>query len=328
MSEIANMTGGRTVAFLGTGIMGAPMARNLSRAGFRVRAWNRSAAKLAVLSRDGIPTFHSAVEAVAEASCIVIMLSTGEVVDEVLFSPDGQGRCVAEAAPVGAQFVVMSSIPVETARRQAERLSVLGRRYIDAPVSGGERGAKEGTLSIMAGGAADDVAGVVDLMSALGRLTHVGPCGTGQLTKLANQVIVGITIGAVAEALLLAKAGGADLAAVRSALTGGFADSTILRQHGERMVSSNFSPGAYCHIQLKDLRTASALAGEYSLDLPITQLLKLLYTDACAHGFAELDHSALYLELAARSRAADLMLRQGNSTASVEEIARPAQIRE
>ena len=175
-------------------------------------------------------------------------------------------------------------------------------QYIDAPVSGGERGAIEANLTIMAGGAATAVARVGDVLACMGRVTRVGPVGCGQLAKLANQTIVGITIDAVAEALLLAKAGGADPAAVRDALLGGFADSTILRQHGERMLTGNFEPGAKSVVQLKDLRTSRKLAHKLGLDLPVLRLTESLYQEMCDDGRSELDHSGLYLHLADRRR--------------------------
>ncbi len=291
----------RNVTILGTGIMGAPMARNLRRAGFTVRAWNRTHAKAAELTEAGVQACTCAEDAVSDADCVIVMLSTGDVIDQVLFEETASGRCVATQTPAGAVVVVMSSIPVSTARTQSRRLAERGLAYVDAPVSGGERGAIDGTLTIMAGGSVDDIAAVDEVLCAMGRVTRVGPVGSGQLAKLANQVIVGVTIGAVAEALLLAESGGADLVAVRAALLGGFADSTVLRQHGERMVTGNFQPGAHCRVQLKDLHTANALARELGIELPISTLLEQLYVDACRNGHESQDHSALYLELRDRA---------------------------
>jgi 2-hydroxy-3-oxopropionate reductase len=294
------MTGMR-IAFLGTGIMGAPMARNLARAGHEVVAWNRSPDKAEALRQDGIPVAASAGAAVAGADAIILMLSTGPVCDEVLFG-DGSSAGVAGGLRPGATVVVMSSIPVGTARCQAVRLGALGVGYLDAPVSGGERGAITATLSIMAGGSVGDIETMRPMLQAMGRLTHVGPQGSGQLAKLANQLIVGVTIGAIAEALVLAEAGGADPAAVREALLGGFADSTILKQHGERMLGRNFTPGARAEVQLKDLRTGRAQAEEAGCDLPFLALAEQLYERMCAGGRSGLDHSALYLELRDRCK--------------------------
>lgn len=289
------------IAFLGTGIMGAPMARNLKRAGHDVTVWNRTSDKAKVLAKDEIAVASSAVTAVVGADCVLLMLSTGSVCDEVLFGLGGEGG-VADALAQGSIVSVMSSIPVQTARSQARRLAALGVGYVDAPVSGGERGAVAATLSIMAGGGDSEVNRLRPVFQALGRLTHVGPAGSGQLSKLANQLIVGVTIGAVSEALLLAEAGGANPVFVREALLGGFADSTILKQHGERMVTRNFVPGAYAEVQLKDLRTALSQATDCGCELPFLALAAQLYGGMCEGERSRLDHSALYLELRDRCK--------------------------
>lgn len=288
------------VAFIGTGIMGSPMARQLVCAGFNVKAWNRTTSKIDALKTYGVRPCVSIEEAYKNVDFIVIMLSSGEVVDEVLFSKDLEGGLFIKYARPGTSVVVMSSIPVDTSRRQAELVKSFGLRYVDAPVSGGEKGAKEATLTIMAGGSNEDIEVVRPLLEALGRVTHVGPAGSGQLAKLANQAIVGISIGAVAEALLLVKAGGGDTEATWQALQGGFADSTVLRQHGMRMLEQDFEPGAQAHIQLKDLLTAEQEAARAEIELPILSLLKTLYEDMCNNGHDKLDHSALYVELAER----------------------------
>lgn len=287
------------IALLGTGIMGAPIARNLKRAGHQVHVWNRTRGKADVLLKDGITVAASSIEAATGADCVLLMLSTGAVCDEVLFGTSPEPGVVSRIKP-GGVVLVMSSIPVDSAQKQARRLEALGIRYVDAPVSGGELGAINATLSIMAGGSDDDIQRLRSVFAALGRLTHVGPVGSGQLAKLANQLIVGVTIGAVAEALLMSEAGGANAAAVREALLGGFADSTILKQHGERMLSRHFVPGARAEVQLKDLRTGLAQAAEYGCDLPFLSLAERLFSQMCASERAFLDHSALFLELRER----------------------------
>jgi 2-hydroxy-3-oxopropionate reductase len=292
------------IAFLGTGIMGEPMCAHLLDAGLSVRAWNRTADKLKALAQRGALACATPAEAVRGADFVIVMLSSGPVVDSILFDAEAGGPCLADVIASGAVVVVMSSIPVETARRQAALLAERGIHYIDAPVSGGERGAREATLTLMAGGETAVVEGARSLLEHFGRLTHVGPAGSGQLAKLANQTIVGITIDAVAEALVLAEAGGADPAAVRTALLGGFADSTILKQHGERMITRQFKPGAKAEIQLKDLRTSRELADSLGLDLPLLKRTEALYQDMCDHGDSQLDHSGIYLEIARRSKAA------------------------
>lgn len=284
-----------TITLFGTGIMGAPMARNLARAGYTVRVWNRSFEKAAALETDGLIAVADAAEAARGTDVAILMLTDGPACDTLLFEAG-----VAEALAPGAAVVVMSSIPVATSRLQAERLAERGIACVDAPVSGGEKGAVEATLSIMAGGSDEAVARVQLVLQALGRVTHVGSAGSGQLAKLANQLIVGVTIGAVSEAMLLVEAGGGDAAAVHQALMGGFADSTIWRQHGARILERRFAPGAKATVQLKDMRTIAAAATGMGLDLPFVGLAEALYAAMCDGPNAEMDHSALYLELAAR----------------------------
>lgn len=279
------------VLFVGTGIMGAPMARNIAAAGFAITAWNRDRSKLASLAKDRIAVCDDLTQLAPAPRVVVMMVSTGAVVDNLMF---GAADLAGKLAP-GSIVVVMSSIPVETAKDQAQRLGTLGIGYVDAPVSGGERGAIAGSLSIMAGGTEESIARLRPLLSAMGTLHHIGPVGTGQLAKLANQTVVGITIGAVAEAFLLARSGGADLAAVRDALLGGFARSTILDQHGERMIGQNFAPGAHAHVQLKDVCTALELAAKAGVSTPLLAKTTELYAAMCEDpDLRELDHSALY----------------------------------
>ncbi|MFZ9184198.1 MAG: NAD(P)-dependent oxidoreductase [Hylemonella sp.] len=284
------------IAFLGIGLMGFPMARRLCEAGHEVHAWNRSRAKAERLLPFGASVHDTPVQAVSGAEIIITMLENGEVVESVLFA---QGA--AAAAQPGAVVVDMSSIRPEQARDQARRLAERGVSHLDAPVSGGTIGADQGTLAIMAGGEASTFEQVAPVFAALGRATQVGPSGAGQLAKLANQMIVGITIGAVAEALLLCEKGGADPAKVREAITGGFADSRILQVHGQRMVTRNFTPGAHMTVQLKDMRNALATAAGVGLEVPITGLLAQLYADGVAHGLSEIDHAGLFVELARRN---------------------------
>lgn len=270
------------------------MARRLARAGFQVQAWNRTSDKLAPLATDGVGIADNPGDAARDADTLIIMVSNGSVCDEILFAEDGG---VAQVLRSGAKVVVMSSIPVETARSHAARLRQWGVDYLDAPVSGGERGAIAGELAIMVGGEAASVEQLAPVFAAFGRYTHVGPAGSGQLAKLANQLIVGVTIGAVSEALLLAEAGGAHPDAVRQALLGGFADSVILRQHGARMLERAFTPGGHATTQLKDLKTIQALAAELNLDLEFASLAHTLFARMCEGPGASLDHSALYLEM-------------------------------
>ena len=298
----------RRIALLGTGIMGGHMARRLAQAGFSVAVWNRTLAKAEKLREFGIRLTASPSAACADADVAIVMLSNGPVVEEVLFSEDASGRKPAETLAPGAVLVVMSSIPVEYCQAQAERLASRGVGYVDAPVSGGEPGARDGTLAILAGGEPDVIAGLADVFAVLGRATRLGPAGTGQLTKLANQIIVGGTMIAVAEALHFATCGGADPAAVRSALMGGFAESKILAIHGERMVERNFVPGGPAEYQLKDIRTAQALAGKLGLHLTLLGSMIGIFSDMIANQGAGLDVAGVMLEVERRARASHAKL--------------------
>jgi 3-hydroxyisobutyrate dehydrogenase-like beta-hydroxyacid dehydrogenase len=285
------------IAVLGVGIMGYQQARRLLEAGYPVTGWNRTRQKAERLVQHGGKVAGSPAEAVRDADIVLVMLSDGPACDQVLF-----GEGALSSMKPGSLILTMASIPVETAQAQAKRAAERGVRYIDAPVSGGEKGAEEGTLAIMAGGEEADFDEIRPVLEVMGRPTRVGPVGTGELAKLCNQLIVANTITTVAEALILAKKGGADPAAVRAALAGGFADSIILRMHGERMITGNFAPGGRSTLQLKDVRTALKLAKALGLELPILERVTGLFEDFVEkHGGGEKDHSGIYLELARRN---------------------------
>ena len=284
------------IAVLGTGMMGLPMARRLAQAGHEVHAWNRTRAKAEPLAADGVTIHDNAADAVQNVDFAVSLLESGAIVGEVLFNLG-----VAEAMPKGSLFIDMASIQPREAREHAAKLKDLGVQHLDAPVSGGTLGAEAGTLAIMAGGDAGDFERAQSVFTALGRATHVGPHGAGQLAKLANQMIVGITIGAVAEALLLVERGGADPAKVREAISGGFADSRILQVHGERMVKQDFAPRGRMTVQLKDMRNAMATAEEIDFDAPITGLLEQLYAEGVKNGLGDLDQAGLFVQLQKRN---------------------------
>jgi len=276
--------------------MGFPMARRLCEAGHTVSVWNRSKDKAERLLPMGASVHATPAQAVQNADFVVTMLDNGAVVNHVLFDLGA-----AAAMSNGAMVVDMSSIKPAEARGHAARLQSLGLRYLDAPVSGGTIGAEQGTLAIMAGGSEADFAAAQALLCVFGRATRVGPTGSGQLAKLANQMIVGITIGAVAEALLLCEKGGADMAQVKAAITGGFADSRILQVHGQRIVERDFAPRGRMTVQLKDMRNALSTAAELGFDAPVTAALEQLYAHGVAHGDADLDQSGLFVELARRN---------------------------
>jgi len=282
-----------SIALLGTGLMGLPMARQLLGAGFDLTAWNRDQTKAQPLAAEGARVAGSAVDAVAGATHIITMLTDGSAVGHVLFETG-----VAEAIGKGATVIDMSSIKPSEARAHAARLAGLGISHLDAPVSGGTKGAEAGALAIMAGGDQAVFDKAAPVLKPMGRAIRVGPSGAGQLAKLANQAIVGIAIGAVAEATLLVSEGGGDLEAFRAALAGGFADSTILQLHGQRMQASDFEPRGRVSVQLKDLDNVLSEARELGIKLPLVEAVRdrfaRLATDLDG---GNLDHSALFVEL-------------------------------
>lgn len=284
------------IAFLGIGLMGFPMAQRLCEAGHSLSVWNRTREKADRLHGFGATVCDRPEEAVHDAEVVITMLDNGAVVHSVLFETP-----VARSLARGSLVIDMSSILPAQARDAGQRFQSEGVDYLDAPVSGGTLGAEAGTLAIMAGGDAAVFERAKPILQTLGRPTRVGPTGTGQLTKLANQMIVGITIGAVAEALLLCEKGGADPALVKQAITGGFADSRILQVHGQRMVEGDFAARARMTVQLKDMRNALQTAHELGFDAPITALFEQLYADGVNHGLSELDQSGLFVELARRN---------------------------
>ncbi|WP_265664209.1 NAD(P)-dependent oxidoreductase [Verminephrobacter aporrectodeae] len=284
------------LAVLGTGLMGQPMARRLCAAGHRVHVWNRTRAKAEPLAAFGATVHATPAQAVRDADIVLSLLENGPVVGHVLFE-----LAAAQAMRSAALFMDMASIGPREAREHAARLQEMGLAHLDAPVSGGTVGAEAGTLAIMVGGRTQDFLRAQPVFASLGRATHVGSHGAGQIAKLANQMIVGITIGAVAEALLFAAKGGADMARVREAIGGGFAESRILQLHGQRMVERDFAPRGRMAVQLKDLRNALATAREIGFDAPITAVLDALYAQGVEHGLGELDHSGLFVELARRN---------------------------
>ncbi|UTW52083.1 NAD(P)-dependent oxidoreductase [bacterium SCSIO 12827] len=282
---------GTTIGFIGLGLMGKPMARNLMQAGAKLVITNRSQGVIEELSREGMAPAANP-RAAAEASDVVIcMLSDTPALEQVLLGEDG----VFNAASLQGKLVVdMGTSKLLVTRMLAAKAQELGADYVDAPVSGGTLGAEAGNLTIMAGGTDDAFARALPILQVLGgKITHVGPTGAGQVAKAANQVIVGLNIGAVAEALSLAQAAGVDPGKVREALGGGFADSRILEVHGLRMVEGKFTPGARCPIQRKDMDQAMELAEHLGIELPATALSRDLYDRVIAAGDGDLDHAGL-----------------------------------
>lgn len=290
------MSGTLKIAVLGIGFMGLPMSRRLCEAGHQVHVWNRSREKAERVAPFGATVHDTPASAASSADIVVSMLENGSIVDHVLFELG-----TAASMQAGALVIDMASIKPREARDHAQRLQSMGLAHLDAPVSGGTVGAEAGTLAIMVGGQAQDFERAQAVFKVFGRATHVGPHGAGQLAKLANQMIVGITIGAVAESLLLCERGGADMARVREAISGGFADSRILQVHGQRMVDRDFAPRARMSVQLKDMRNALSTAQELGFSAPITEMFESLYASGIDHGLTDLDHSGLFVELARRN---------------------------
>ncbi len=280
------------VAVIGTGLMGAPMAANIAKAGFRTQVWNRSTEKTTPLAAQGCMVAASAADAVIGAEVIVSMLDSAAATDTVFI----EGGLLMRLAP-GAVWVVMSSLSPQESRQHAKLAAEQALGYVDAPVSGGPEGARLGTLAIMAGGEEAHFEKVLPVLRTMGRPTRVGPVGCGQLAKLANQAIVADTIAAVAEALMLAERGGADPAKVREALAGGFADSKILQLHGLRMITRDFAKRGTVKNQLKDLNNIMAEAERVGLDLPVSARVREMYRQLSADGHDGLDHSAAWVEL-------------------------------
>lgn len=278
------------VGFIGLGLMGAPMAENLLKAKMALTVYNRTAAKCETLSKAGasVATNPRDLAQSVGAGLIVVCVSDTVSLEDAVLGDLG----VLAGLSCGATVIDMGTSAVSATRKLAAQVAQAGGKYIDAPVSGGEVGAKAGTLSIMAGGAVSDINRAMPLFDVLGKITtHIGPVGTGQAAKVANQTIVGATVCAVAESLALAKAAGADLVQVRKALLPGFAGSRILELHGQRMIDEAFAPGARATTQLKDMRQALDLADELEMSLPMMALCRDLWTQMVDTGMGDLDQS-------------------------------------
>lgn len=279
------------IAFLGIGLMGQHQAQHLIDAGHDVTAWNRTRAKAEAL--QGAHVADTPRDAVASAEVIVTMLENGPIVERVLFEgPDAALDRMAQ----NALFIDMSSIKPAEAQDHAARLAKRGVAYVDAPVSGGTVGAQNATLAIMCGAREIDFDRADPVLSVMGHPVHVGPCGSGQLAKLANQMIVGTTIATVAEALALVARGGADPAKVRNALLGGFADSRVLDLHGQRMVDRDFTTRGRTATHLKDLDNALDAARRLAFRAPVLEEVTRLFHSLATHE-GDPDHSALLLEI-------------------------------
>ena len=286
----------KTVGFIGTGLMGLPMAKNILSKKFKLNVWNRTPGKTLELQKKGAKVFKDIKDLVQNSKVIVSMLANDDVCKAILI------KKIQPYLKKGQIVIDMSSTTQNTALEIGKALKKKKTFFLDAPVSGGTIGAEKGTLAIMVGGDKKIFNTVMPLFKSMGTAIYVGKTGCGQVAKLANQTIVGISIGAVSEALILAEAAGADPKAVREIMLRGFAGGPILRNHGLRILTKNFKPGGKASTQLKDMNNIIATAKKYKLNLPIAKKVQELYAKTVKSGRANLDHSALYLFIKALSR--------------------------
>ena len=278
------------VGFIGLGIMGKPMARNLLKAGYTLTVYNRSPGAADELSKESAERAGSSREVAERSDILITMLPDSADVELVYLGENG----VFSGLKPGTLLIDMSSISPLVARRLADQAEAAGCAMIDAPVSGGEAGAISASLSIMIGGTEPAVERAMPIFRALGtNIVHVGGPGAGQVTKAANQMVVGTTIAIVAEALVLAVKAGVDPGKVRQALLGGFAQSKILEAHGQKMLDRNFQPGFRIRLHEKDIKIALATGSEYGVPLVVTGVVGQMMAAMKGLGKGELDHAAL-----------------------------------
>jgi len=281
------------IGFIGLGIMGKPMALNLLKAGYPVAVLirNKAAGDLIAAGAQAYPTSKALAQ---QCAVIFTMLPDTPDVDQVVSGPEG----VLEGIQAGSLFIDMSTIAPSAARSIHTRMHNKGADSLDAPVSGGQVGAETASLSIMAGGSEEAFQRALPLFQAMGKsVVHIGGPGAGQTTKACNQMIVGITIQAVAEAMALAREAGVDLEKMREVLLGGFAQSRILDLHGKRMIERNFEPGGKLKFHMKDISIALSIGREFSVSLKNTELVAAQMAEAMNRGLGDLDHSSLLLLL-------------------------------
>ena len=280
------------IGLLGTGLMGQPVARRLVAAGYPVTVWNRSQEKALQLASAGVKIEQSASQLLADSELIICLLSDATACDEVIFNHNALQYIGPDTI-----ILMMSTLSPDIVVEQARKAHSVQAHYVDLPVSGGTTGAEKGSLSLMAGGSRQLIESLRPLLSHLGKVTHVGEVGAGQLTKLANQIIVAGTLSLLSEAFTLAQRGGADPEKVREALLGGFADSTLLQHQGERMVKGDFKARGAAKWQLKDTRSAVALAKQLNLTLPLTETVNQLFSQMIDAGEGDLDHCAIIKQI-------------------------------
>jgi 3-hydroxyisobutyrate dehydrogenase and related beta-hydroxyacid dehydrogenases len=281
-----------TIGFIGTGLMGLPMAKNILKSGFKLKAFNRSIEKAEPLKEFGAEISKSISDVVKDSDFIITMLTDDSAVDAITSSTD-----FLDNLKSGSTVIDMSSVKPTTATKYGNSLKSKNINYLDAPVSGGTIGAEEASLAIMVGGEQSVFDNSFNILKAMGNPTLVGPIGSGQVSKLANQIVVGVTIGAVAEAITLCEKAGADPVKLIKALSGGWADSKILQTHGKRMIDKDFSPKGKTYTHLKDMNNILECANSYNTHLPISNLVKEMYKTLVDNGHGNTDHSSLYNEI-------------------------------
>ena len=280
------------IGFIGTGLMGLPMAKNLLKAGFKLKAYNRSIKKAEPLKELGAELSKTLSEVVKDNDFIITMLTDDVAIDAIMSNSN-----FLDNLKSGSTVIDMSSVKPTTATKYGKSLKLKNINYLDAPVSGGTIGAEEASLAIMVGGEQSVFENSVNILKAMGNPTLVGPIGSGQVSKLANQIIVGLTIGAVAEAVTLCEKAGADPNKMIKALSGGWADSKVLQTHGKRMINKDFTPKGRTSVHLKDMNNILECANNYNTHLPISNLVKEMYKSLVENGHGETDHSSLYKEI-------------------------------
>ena len=280
------------IAFIGTGLMGYPMAKNLINKKLNLKVFSRTLEKAKPLEKIGAIIANSLGEAVKDADIVITMLTDDEAVEKVLSDQEFLNNLKNSSTVID-----MSSIKPKIAIQYGNFLKDKNIHFLDAPVSGGTIGAEEGSLAIMVGGDQNVFDGAFDTLKIMGNPTLVGPIGSGQVSKLANQIIVGVTIGAVAEAITLCEKAGVDANKFIKALSGGFADGKILQNHGKRMIDKDFSPKGKVSTHLKDMNNILECAGDFKTKLPISNLIQEMFKSLVDQGNDNDDHSALYKEI-------------------------------
>ena len=280
------------ISFIGTGLMGFPMAKNLLKKKLELKIFSRTLEKAKPLEKFGGNITNSLGEAVKETDIIFTMLTDDDAVEKVL----GNSQFLDNLKP-SSTVIDMSSIKPKIAIKYGNLLKQKNINFLDAPVSGGTIGAEEGSLAIMVGGEQKVFDNAFEVLKIMGNPTLVGPIGSGQVSKLANQIIVGVTIGAVAEAVTLCEKAGVDANKFIKALSGGFADGKILQNHGKRMIDKDFSPKGKVSTHLKDMNNILECANDFDTQLPISKIIQSMFKSLVESGNSNDDHSALYKEI-------------------------------